>query len=167
MQGTKMRPTFQSLKKNYYSSNELATNFVDGENLYAEIGYDQADLIKQNPAYINTCATRVSLALLKSGVTFIGRLPIKSGKFKGKKVETGAKLLADQLMKPHIFSKPEIYKPSDFLTKVRNRKGVVLFWKITGYGGGHIDLIEVQNAVSVCNSNCYFQSKEIWFWELK
>jgi len=33
-----MKPTYEKLKKNYYSSNELATNFVDAESLYAEIG---------------------------------------------------------------------------------------------------------------------------------
>lgn len=162
-----MKPTYQQLKKNYYSSNELEENFVDGETLYSEIGYSQEDLIKKNPAYVNTCATRVSLALLKSGISFTGRLPIKSGKFKGKTVETGAKLLADQLMMPHIFGKPEVHKPSGFMKKIIGRRGVVLFWKITGYDGGHIDLIETLNTVSVCNSNCYFDSKEIWFWELK
>jgi len=43
-----MKPTFQPLKKNYYSSNELADNFVDGEALYTELGYNQEELIKQN-----------------------------------------------------------------------------------------------------------------------
>jgi hypothetical protein len=162
-----MKPTYKKLKENYYSSNELAENFVDGEALYSEIGYNQEALINQNPAYVNTCATRVSLALLKSGISFTGRLTIKSGELKDKKVETGAKLLADQLMKPTIFGRPEVYKPSDFMKKIKGRKGVVLFWKITGYGGGHIDLIETINTVAVCNSNCYFNSKEIWFWELK
>ncbi|BFM05678.1 T6SS effector amidase Tae4 family protein [Halioxenophilus aromaticivorans] len=162
-----MRPTYQTLKSNYYSSNELAANFVDGETLYSEIGYDQNKLIEQNSGYVNTCATRVSLALLKSGVRFQGRLKIKQGAYEGYKVEPGAKLLADQLMDNPKFGRPEIYKPNEFVEKVKNRKGIVLFWKIAGYGGGHIDLIEVHNAVSVCNSNCYFQSKEIWFWELK
>ena len=162
-----MKPTYGKLKKNYSSSNELATNFVDAESLYAEIGYKLDDLVKRNPAYVNTCAIRVSLALLKSGVSFIGRLPVKAGDFKGKKVEAGAKLLADQLMRPHVFGKPKVYKPSEFMKNITGKKGVVLFWKITGYGGGHIDLIEVSNAVFVCNSNCYFNSKEIWFWELQ
>lgn len=116
---------------------------------------------------MNTCATRVSLALLKTGISFAGRLPVKAGPYKGKKVETGAKLLADQLMRPDVFGRPELFKPSEFLSKVGSRKGVVLFWKITGYGGGHIDLIDIQSKVAVCNSACYFQSKEIWFWELK
>ncbi len=104
-----MKPTYEQLKKNYYSSNEFADNFVDGEALYTEIGYALDALLKQNPAYVNTCATRVSLALLKTGVSFNGRLSIKVGEFKGKKVEMGAQLLADQLMQPHVFGKPKIY----------------------------------------------------------
>lgn len=40
--------------------------YVSGADLYAEMGIDHDDLIRQNPAYVNTCAARVSLALLKS-----------------------------------------------------------------------------------------------------
>ncbi|WP_218645328.1 type VI secretion system amidase effector protein Tae4 [Shewanella sp. Scap07] len=80
-----MKPTFQSLKSNYYSSNELQSNYKSGADLYAEMGIEHDKLIKQNPAYVNTCAARVSLALLKSGVSFVGRLPVKSGRFAGKK----------------------------------------------------------------------------------
>lgn len=162
-----MKPTFATLKSNYYSSNELQSNYVSGSDLYAEIGIDHENLIKQNPAYINTCATRVSLALLKSNVSFVGRLPVKSGKFTGKKIEAGAKLLADQLKKPSLFGMPEIYKPANFQQKIKGRKGIVLFWKISGYGGGHIDLIDSLTTNAVCSSGCYYQSKEIWFWPLK
>ncbi len=115
----------------------------------------------------------MSLALIKFGVNFTGRLKIKDGPHKGKLIEPGAKLLADQLMKSTVFGKPEVYKPSEFIKNVTGRKGVpgrkgvVLFWKITGYGGGHIDLIDASNSAAVCNSNCYFNSKEIWFWPLK
>jgi hypothetical protein len=161
-----MKPNFATLKLNYYSSNELLSNYVSGADLYSEMGLDHDALIKQNPAYINTCAARVSLALLKSKVPFVGRLTIKSGKYAGKKIETGAKLLADQLKKPDVFGTPETYSPSNFLEKIKGRKGVVLFWKIVGYGGGHIDLIDSSTANAVCSSGCYYQSKEIWFWLL-
>lgn len=161
-----MKPTFATLKSNYYSSNELLPNFLSGAELYAEMGLDHEALIKQNPAYINTCAARVSLALLKSNVSFVGRLTVKSGKYTGKKIETGAKLLADQLKSASVFGIPEIYTPANFLQKIKGRKGVVLFWKITGYGGGHIDLIDSSTANAVCSSGCYYQSKEIWFWPL-
>lgn len=162
-----MKPSYATLKSHYYSSNELQSNYLSGADLYAEMGLDHEKLIKQNPAYVNTCAARVSLALLKSGVAFEGRLSIKSGKFAGKKIETGAKLLADQLKKPSVFGVPEIHQPASFSEKIKGRKGVVLFWKITGYGGGHIDLIESSTTNTVCQSGCYYQSKEIWFWPLK
>ena len=80
-----MKPSFATLQSHYYSSNELQRNYVGIDKLYSEIGIDHENLLKQNPAYINTCATRVSLALLKSGVSFVGRLSVKSGKFQGKK----------------------------------------------------------------------------------
>lgn len=44
----------------------------------------------------------MSVALIKSGVRFNGRLTIKSGDWKGKKIETGAKLLADQLSRADV-----------------------------------------------------------------
>jgi len=95
-------------------------NYVSGSDLYAEVGIDHEKLIKQNPAYINTCAARVSLALLKSNVPFEGRLPVKSGKFLGRKIEAGAKLLADQLKKPSLFGMPEIHKPANFQQKIKD-----------------------------------------------
>lgn len=162
-----MKPLYAILKKYHYSSDPVSNNYLSAEEVYEEAGFDLEKLIKQSPAYENTCAVRMSLALIKAGVQFNGRLQIKSGKWKGKSIEPGAKLLADQLMRKEVFGRPEVYKPADFVSKVINRKGVVLFWKISGYGGGHIDLIETKNTVSICNSNCYFESREIWFWELK
>ena len=61
-----MKPTFQKLKSNYYSSNELKENYASGKDVYSEFGIDHESLIKQNAAYVNTCAARMSLALLKS-----------------------------------------------------------------------------------------------------
>lgn len=107
----------------------------------------------------------MSLALLKSNIPFAGRLKIKSGKYAGKFVETGAKLLADQLCYGTAFGKPEIFKPAASFAKV-SRKGVVFFWKIANYGGGHIDLIETANFAQTCHSQCYMACNEIWFWEL-
>ena len=72
------------------------------------MGYNYEALQQQNAGYVNTCATRMSLALIKSGVSFNGRLTIKSGDWKGKKIETGAKLLADQLSRADVFGRPVI-----------------------------------------------------------
>ena len=161
-----MKPAYAKLKQHHYSSNELAAGFVDAEALFKEIGYDYKKLMEQDPAYANTCAVRMSLALIKSGVEFVGRLKIKDGTYKGKTFEPGAKLLADQLASPAVLGRPELIPPADAMTRLRGKKGIILFWKITGYGGGHIDLIEVSTTVHVCNSACYFSSKEIWFWPL-
>ena len=161
-----MKPSFMALKANHYSSNKHNSNFMGSEEIYKLIGYDIEELKKQNPGYVNTCAIRMSLALIKSGMNFSGRLKIKDGPYKGRMIEPGAKLLADQLAKPQLFGRPELISPSNAVVRLSGKKGVVLFWKVTGYGGGHIDLIETSNAVQVCNSACYFSSKEIWFWSL-
>lgn len=161
-----MKLLYSILKSNHYTSDIYKSDYVSGEDLYNEIGYDQKILIKQDNAYKNTCATRMSLALIKSGVLFDGRLPIKKGEYKELKVESGAKLLADQLAKPQILGKPKIFDASDAPTKLAGKKGIVFFWKIDGYGGSHIDLIETANSMHVCNSACYFSSKEVWFWQL-
>ena len=76
-----MKPSYSKLKSHHYSSNENARNFVDAKLLYSEIGYSRASLLRQNRAYRNTCAVRMSLALLKAGVPFAARsLGVSSSK---------------------------------------------------------------------------------------
>lgn len=160
-----MKPQYGTLKRNHYSSNQYSMDFVDAKTLYEELGYNLTDLTKQNPNYVNTCATRMSLALLKSGINCGGRLKIKKGSLEGRSFEPGAKLLADKLSSSTLFGKPQIYQPNDFLKSPTNKRGVVFFWKINNYGGGHIDLIEISNASALCHSNCFFSCKEVWFWK--
>lgn len=161
-----MKPTYAVLKANHYSSNELNSSYVSRKDIYQEIGYDDEALMKQNPGYYNTCATRMSMALIKSGVAITGRLKIKDGAYKGRTFEPGAKLLADELSKPNLFGKPQIFTGAEAQAKLAGKKGVVFFWKIENYSGGHIDMIETANSVFVCNSACSFNSKEVWFWPL-
>ncbi|HAW92363.1 MULTISPECIES: T6SS effector amidase Tae4 family protein [unclassified Arsukibacterium] len=161
-----MKPSYATLKKNHYSSNDMNPSYVGAIDAYQEVGYDINELIKQNPGYVNTCALRMSLALLKSGVQFTGRLRIKTGEFTGRSFEPGAKLLADQLKKESIFGMPKLLNRENALKYLVDKKGVILFWKIDGYNGGHIDLIESTTTAQVCNSACYFACKEIWFWQL-
>lgn len=162
-----MRPAFSILKANHYSSEFTNPAYVSAENLYKELGYDLTSLRKENPGYANTCATRMSLALLKSNVVFAGRLKVKAGPYKGRMFEPGAKLLADALMSHTAFGKPKVIADATKAPGIVGKKqGVAFFWKITGYDGGHIDLIETMNAAQVCHSHCYFNCKEVWFWEL-
>lgn len=162
-----MKPAFLNLMNQHYSSNEFSPSFVNAMDLYREIGYQQETLLTQNPGYVNTCAVRMSLALIKAGVYFMGRLRIKQGPHKGKMIEPGAKLLADQLVNPTVFGRPDIFTPTDATRRLSGKKGIIFFWKIVGYGGGHIDLIDASSTTQVCHSACYFQSKEIWFWPLQ
>ncbi|PUV87947.1 T6SS effector amidase Tae4 family protein [Cronobacter sakazakii] len=164
-----MKPLYAQLKMKHYSANEERPGYVSRDDLFNEIGYDAAVLIKSNPGYMNTCAVRMSLALIKCNVNFEGRLTIINGPYKGKKIEPGAKLLADQLYKANVFGKAEIYTDIRLAgEKLRNRKGVVFFNRITNYNGGHIDLLEpVGNNMIQCNSVCYTDCKEIWLWKLK
>lgn len=104
-----MKPLYVQIKKNHYSSNESSPDFVPRSTLFSEIGYSESELLKANPGYQNTCAIRMSLALLKCNVSFQGRLLVKTGDYKGKKIEPGAKLLADQLYQSNVFGKAEIY----------------------------------------------------------
>ncbi|WP_039056556.1 T6SS effector amidase Tae4 family protein [Enterobacter sp. Bisph1] len=164
-----MKPLYEQLKRQHYTSNDSRAGYVDSYTLFSEIGYDFAALQRQSKQYENTCAVRMSLALLKCNVEFSGRFTIKSGEFKGKKFEMGAKLLADELNKSHVFGNAEIYTDKQEGGKaLLKRRGVVFFNKIDGYGGGHIDVLEPLTSNSfICNSNCYPYCKEIWFWELK
>src|SRR5271170_2716210 len=86
----KMKPSFHTLKRNHYSADQDNKNYISPDKLFAEVGYDYDSLLKQDPDYKNTCATRMSLAFLKSNVHFHGRLVIKSGRYKGKMIEAGA-----------------------------------------------------------------------------
>ena len=162
-----MKTAFSILKSKYYSSDFASPSYLSGEDFYALIGYDRATLIKQNAGYANTCAARMSLALLGASISFRGRLQVKAGNYKGRMIETGAKLLADQLAKHSVFGYPEIFNtPAEAPAQIAGRRGMIFFNKISGYDGGHIDLIDASNTAATCNSHCYFNCQQVWFWEL-
>ena len=159
-----MKPLYQALKSGHYSSTEGMTSYKSAKDIYKEIGYDLDELLVQDPNYYNTCAIRMSLALLKANVFFRGRLLVKDGRFKGRYVEPGAIRLADQLRMSHSFGKPFVFLDRiNAIKGIGNRHGVVFFHTIPSYGGGHIDLYE---PIEMCNSNCFFHARETWFWPL-
>lgn len=154
-----MRPPFMVLRSNF-ASNKV----VKKPELFAELGWD--DLIHK-PEYNNTCAVRISLALVKSGVPIRGRFIIKNGVYKGRMIEPGQSRLAKMLAEPAYFGTPEKFARKDAISSIGSRRGVVVFWNIPNYmdgRGGHIDI--VPGADSVCGSDCYWNAKEIWFWPL-
>lgn len=157
-----MKPTFATLSNNYSSNRTVSL-----EDLYKEIGWE--DLIG-NPSYANTCAIRVNLALIKSGISVRGRMAIKNGPHKGKLIEPGQAKLSAVLAEIPLFGVPEKFKSADADKGIGHRRGIVSFWRIPGFlndRGGHIDLVSpALGGIQICGSSCYWNSQEVWFWEL-
>lgn len=150
----------------------LRTNFSSNKTLkqpelFRELGWE--DLIG-NPAYDNTCAIRMSLALIKSGKTIPGRLKIKKGPHQGKLIEMGQRKLSLLLAERSRLGAPEKFSGRDAADGIGNRNGIVSFWKLIPglYEHGHIDIVSAPaGGLRACGSDCYWTSKEIWFWPLK
>jgi hypothetical protein len=153
---------------NVLAHNYPRRSYVSHDDLFREIGWD--DLIK-NPAYENTCATRVSLALIKCGVTIPhARLPIKKGPYKHHLIEPGQGKLSHILAASNMFGKPEKFDNSHAHDGIGDRSGIVSFFRLIPgiYEGGHIDIISpVFGALNQCGTDCHWTSAEVWFWPLQ
>lgn len=159
-----MKPFFYVLSKNYPSKHD-----VTKEALFKEIGWD--DLIN-NGNYADTCAIRVSVALIKSGIFIAGRMAIKKGPHKGKLIEPGQGNLSHLLARASQFGEPEKYKGGAAGEQgIGTRQGIVSFWRLhPEYGDrqGHIDIVSpALGGVLRCGGACYWGSGEVWFWPLR
>lgn len=144
---------------------------IDHDALFRLLGWNE--LIK-NPAYANTCAIRVSLALLRSGVHIPGgRIPIKIGTNKGKRIEPGQAKLSMILARPAMLGTPEKFSGGPaMLDGIGQRSGIVSFFRLIPgvYEGGHIDIVSPLlggAGALACGTDCYWTSKEVWFWPLQ
>ncbi|APA68117.1 T6SS effector amidase Tae4 family protein [Janthinobacterium sp. 1_2014MBL_MicDiv] len=157
-----MKPAFITLRENYSS-----VDAVGQVALFGEIGWE--DLIDQEN-FRNTCAIRVSLALIKSGVRLKGRMAIRKGPFKGALIEPGQARLSHMLASPALCGAPEKFCRATALAGVGQRQGLVAFFRIPGYldgAGGHIDILLPSAGSKECGSACYWDCGEVWFWELR
>lgn len=156
---------YQTLRANYAPSTPSRDGYVSLSDLYTQIGWQ--DFIT-DPNYQNTCAIRISLALVKSGFPLsAGSHRILSGEHKGKRVQVNMSRLADLLATPAWLGQPEIVSAANPSTGIKARQGIIAFHGIAGYsGGGHIDLIDNETASLRCASACYFGARETWFWPL-
>lgn len=156
---------FDTLNSNYSGSTPFKSNYVSQQDLFAEIGWDS---FLNNPLYANTCAVRISLALVKSGIKIAPKSHnILKGTHSGKGIQVSMRRLADLLATPGYFGTPETFTPRTAQTGIAARKGIVAFNEIPGYaGGGHIDLVTGAAEAAQCASACYYQSRSIWFWPL-
>lgn len=156
-----MKPTFATLMLHYPSSERR-------EVLYKQIGWDD---VVNNPVFQDTCAIRMSIALLSAGITLTSStMTIHAGPLKGRRIETGQGRLSYDLKR--MWGKPEVYTSEQAAKDgIGSRHGVVSFFRLRHFGiptnGGHIDLVyPAGNGFQRCARSCYFDSAEVWFWPL-
>jgi hypothetical protein len=140
---------------------------MDAAALYNSIGHPE---YADNMYMQNTCAVRVSIALLGAGIQPApGHMTIQAGKFKGKRIEQSQKRLSAFLEKR--LGKPEVY-PSGYQASVKigRRRGIVSFFHLNSATDdqGHIDLVEPAAGDTLqCMGACYWSAQKVWFWPLK
>jgi len=147
------------------------TQTVSREELYHWLGYPENI---DNINFENTCAIRLSLALLGAGYPNPGAWPIKAGKYKGRAIETKQRNLSNWLARQ--LGQPEKFKSGqDAESKIGARRGIVSFFSIYyGTQQGHIAIVakEQWNKFARCGNEsddaptgCYWTSREVWFWQ--
>jgi len=156
-----MKPNFAILRGNFSPAPTVLR-----AALFREIGWED---LTENKAYWDTCAIRMSLALIKSGMTIPGRMPIKSGSHKGKLIEPGQAKLSAILARPGFLGQPEKFRTADAEAGIGLRSGIVSFFDIdppSATQHGHIDLVRPENNFRRCSSSCFWAASKVWFWEL-
>ncbi|BEU02396.1 hypothetical protein OAG1_11960 [Agarivorans sp. OAG1] len=139
--------TFRNLKSNYSPNS-----------------YDAHDCTMYFP---NTCAIRMSEALVKTNSLFLSRF---KGSAKNKCPHgylRGAQDLASVLSKPSVLgSRTKGWNGTPNATipdNIKSETGIICFMNIPGFDGqGHIDLWDKTDAVG----NHYWDAETIWFWSL-
>ena len=140
--------------------------------LYRALGWES---LINDPDYENTCAIRMSVCLLRCGLTLPrGELTIWKGPLKNRKVMIRYDVLAKYLKL--TWGDPEEIEPVED-EAFRGKKGVVVFFGLPGGYRGHIDLIKDETKPitflwmrlgeerrMVCGSGCYPGSVSAWFW---
>lgn len=137
--------------------------------LFGEIGLPE--LANDKHWAQNTCAVRLSLALVKAGVIINpGHMTIMNGAYKGRRLEPSQARLSRFLAQSSELGAPEKYKGSGLAQKgIGGRRGIISFYKLNGPDDsqGHIDLIQPSGGFYACAAQCFWKSVEIWFWPLR
>lgn len=155
------RPAYALLRKNYPSPKE-----VQPEQLWGSIGHAEK---AADPLWQNTCAIRLSLALLGAGMVIQpGFLEVQRGKYAKRMLAITVVALSEFLTSQ--WGEPERFSGALAWENIYDRKGVIRFVQLWGPFDpqGHIDLIgpTEKSRVAECAGACFFHSVEVWFWEL-
>jgi hypothetical protein len=149
------------------------TESVGLEELYHWIGYPEN--IK-DANFANTCAIRLSLALLGAGFPNPGIYPVKAGKYRGRMIETKQRKLSNFLVQQ--LGQPEKYKSGqEAQKKIGARSGIISFFQLHGPTDrqGHIAIVTVDrwgyfrcgNESPESPTGCYWDAVDTWFWPLR
>jgi hypothetical protein len=138
---------------------------VSAEELWRWIGHTENML---DPQWRNTCAIRMSLALLGAGIHLHhGFLKVLAGKYRGQRIEIKQEVLASHLCT--IWGEPEKFGAALLHERVGGRRGVIRFVGLWGpYDPqGHIDLIchDQAHRLACEGGHVYWHAVECWFWE--
>ena len=137
-----------------------ALNEESRKKFFEAMGWD--DLI-DNDAYANTCAMRVSVCLVRLGMTFpTGEIKILKGPHKDKRIKIRWKELSEKLVAK--WGAATDISPTT-TTASKPHQGVVAFEKLPGGYPGHIDVLDGPN--ESCVYSAYFGSDEMWVWPAK
>lgn len=99
-----------------------------------------------------------------------GRFRIKKGPYKNELIETGQRNLSNLLAQKTRLGDPEKFAGPSAVDMIGKRSGIVSFWKLIPgvYEHGHIDIVsDPTGRLRACGSDCYWTSKEVWFWPIK
>lgn len=118
-----MKPHFHVLKRNYPRRED-----VPRIELLKEIGWH--DLIN-NVDYANTCAIRMSLALLRCGLSLPGRMRINDGPYKGMLIEPGQAKLSTILAHNSFSGLREKYNMATAGKSIGVQSGIVSFFRLS------------------------------------
>jgi hypothetical protein len=138
---------------------------LDNQTFYSDLGWSDR---LGTPGFHRTGALNLSLALVTCGVHLNASTVIESGSLAGKRVDTRANHLADQLVQRH--TPPELIDceagPLAAASELYGRRGIVAFMQRTGPNGGAIALLDGRSADRICAQAMHVQPYEIRFWPL-
>ena len=115
--------------------------------------------------YENQCAIRMSSALRRAGFNFETNGDPVCKDSAGEKKARGAESVANFLHK-NLAAPKKYVSLSDAQKAMKGKKGIIFFKDIPGFRNGQGDHIDVWYGETTTDGHLY-NSKQIWFWELK
>jgi type VI secretion system (T6SS) effector Tae4 (amidase) len=143
-----MVPSLEALLSRYPTMIETLYPEDNTENIARQMGFEPPKLAEIVKLWANTCAICMSYCLLQCGIV-LGKEPrrgsetvIPAGPQKGKNYWMTQHNLSNHLLKD-VFGKPTYHGgvTEDLVNQIGAGGGVISFYSMTGYDGGHTDIV--------------------------